>query len=397
METKRKILAVEPDAELLKQLARLLNPARYSIFNSTAAQALRFAEQVLPDIVVLDLAPLGASGTELCRQIKQQSKLSNSVVVHVSGQLKSIPGSLLDTACGGDFQLHRPITDEALLTCVEAMFRLKAVQEKLNRTEQLWRTVFARTRDAVLLVDHRFTILDANPKAEELYQCQREQMQQNQLLQFCPEPVRYKLESKLNLLLQGHAMAVQIEQQSAIGTVFKAEIQARHFRTGPDACFEVIVCNLEEDSRADSETRTIDREIGLLSDYSVPDNMPPVAASMYGGGPLSRSLPAIFQELQAQYARLMEVRIEQRAYKSNSDASQAVQSLIGRLGFLRAGPRDIVELHTAALKQKMVGENPRKKLAYHEEGRFMLLELLGHLAVYYRERSLGSLGIRSQV
>ena len=43
-------------------------------------------------------------------------------------------------------------------------------------------------------------------------------------------------------------------------------------------------------------------------------------------------------------------------------------------------------MHSAALKQKVRGAPPAKAQAYVEEGRLMLLELMGHLASYYRIR-----------
>jgi hypothetical protein len=39
----------------------------------------------------------------------------------------------------------------------------------------------------------------------------------------------------------------------------------------------------------------------------------------------------------------------------------------------------------------MADANPRKQQAYNVEGRFVLVELLGYLANYYRDRAIGSL------
>ncbi|MCA9796691.1 MAG: hypothetical protein KC910_33005, partial [Candidatus Eremiobacteraeota bacterium] len=52
------------------------------------------------------------------------------------------------------------------------------------------------------------------------------------------------------------------------------------------------------------------------------------------------------------------------------------------LGFMRAGPLDLIELHGHALAQEP-GDDPRV-LAREEEGRLLLVELLGNLASYYR-------------
>jgi hypothetical protein len=116
---------------------------------------------------------------------------------------------------------------------------------------------------------------------------------------------------------------------------------------------------------------------------------------MYAGGILSQRLPAVFDDLAARYSLIIDLRIEQKAYRVNRSLSDDLKGFAALMGSARAGPRDLVELHTTVLKKKLEGENNRKKAAYHDEGRFILLELMGYLASYYRDRSLGSHGARS--
>ena len=55
------------------------------------------------------------------------------------------------------------------------------------------------------------------------------------------------------------------------------------------------------------------------------------------------------------------------------------------LGFLKAGPRDVVQIHRAVLKKKTREVVIAKAQAYAEEGRLLALELMGHLVSYYRD------------
>ena len=59
------------------------------------------------------------------------------------------------------------------------------------------------------------------------------------------------------------------------------------------------------------------------------------------------------------------------------------------MGFLKAGPRDVVEIHSTTLKRKSSQATPQKAQAYAEEGRLLVLELMGCLASYYRNFSTG--------
>lgn len=99
-------------------------------------------------------------------------------------------------------------------------------------------------------------------------------------------------------------------------------------------------------------------------------------------------MPTYFEELASNYSDLLDLALEEKTYRIDHDLSGQLRQLAAHMGRLRAAPRDIIELHTAVLKRKMADVNSRKKQAYNVEGRFMLVELLGYLATYYRDRAI---------
>ena len=54
-----------------------------------------------------------------------------------------------------------------------------------------------------------------------------------------------------------------------------------------------------------------------------------------------------------------------------------------------AGPRDVVEIHVTALRAKTRGALPMKAKVYASEGQLRLIELMGYLVSYYRNRLRG--------
>jgi len=132
-----------------------------------------------------------------------------------------------------------------------------------------------------------------------------------------------------------------------------------------------------------------ERELHMFSQLS---SSPPtsVTAQTLGVAPLREGMPHVFSEQVQHYGDLMDLALEQRAYKVEHGVSTRLRSVSERIGFLKAGPRDIVEIHAATLRQKIKGAAPQKAQAYIEEGRLMVLELMGHLASYYRNHSIGS-------
>jgi len=66
-----------------------------------------------------------------------------------------------------------------------------------------------------------------------------------------------------------------------------------------------------------------------------------------------------------------------------------LDDIANRLGLFGAGPRDAVDLHKAAMIDRLEGELARKNRAYIEEGRLLLVQLMGHLVAHYRRLSWG--------
>lgn len=110
-----------------------------------------------------------------------------------------------------------------------------------------------------------------------------------------------------------------------------------------------------------------------------------------GDAPLSQSLPAMFADLVATYAQILDGAVEQRGFGPSTRVSDQLRTLSERLGTLWAGPRDVVEIHTSALKARLADAPPARIAVYVEEARLLLPELMGNLVVFYRGWLLATL------
>ena len=108
-------------------------------------------------------------------------------------------------------------------------------------------------------------------------------------------------------------------------------------------------------------------------------------SDFHGDDSLKTRIPDIFTELQERYLEVLTSFVEQRIYKVESELSSRIKIFVEQLGYLQATPRDLIELHTTSLKQL----SSKKSKAYLIEGRFLLLELIGRLAIYYRRYYVG--------
>lgn len=131
------------------------------------------------------------------------------------------------------------------------------------------------------------------------------------------------------------------------------------------------------------------KEIAAIEQLSQ-DGRTAVTAQLYNAAPLRESHSAIFEEMTAQYKIILNQCLERRAYKVEINTSDPLREMAHQLGFLHAGPRDVVDIHTYALRRQVRNAGLQRAQASIEEGRLLVLELMGYLASYYRNRALGS-------
>ncbi len=157
--------------------------------------------------------------------------------------------------------------------------------------------------------------------------------------------------------------------------------------------FDDITERVEEERR---HIEQLERELRFLDMLS---SLPQTAttAHMFGVQTLRQHLPNTFQEQAETYGELLDLALKRRIYRAEYDISEKLRAIAERLGVLRAGPRDVIEIHTTALKFKSENVNSIKAQAYAEEGRLIALELMGYLVSYYRNRSIDNKPGRSEI
>ncbi|MFP4053301.1 MAG: response regulator [Phycisphaerae bacterium] len=131
------------------------------------------------------------------------------------------------------------------------------------------------------------------------------------------------------------------------------------------------------------------RELASLARLTS-SGFPSVTARYFGAQALVDSAPGTFNELVQAYEELLEHTLENQTHDTQRDLSGEVRLLARRLGFFKAGPRDAVLIHTTALKRKKSTGNVRRTQAYAQEGRYLLLELMGYMVSFYQKYAMGA-------
>jgi response regulator RpfG family c-di-GMP phosphodiesterase len=136
--------------------------------------------------------------------------------------------------------------------------------------------------------------------------------------------------------------------------------------------------------------RLEDREINSLQALCGPVQSPVTERSL-GGRPLMQLDPNLTRDLLLRYVELLDLAIEQRRVGKLEAYELRVDRLVDRLGAMNAGPRDLIELHKAAISGKVTESPSSLARAYVNEGRLLLLHIMGRLVSFYRAMSWGKL------
>ena len=130
----------------------------------------------------------------------------------------------------------------------------------------------------------------------------------------------------------------------------------------------------------------LEKEIGDLERLTAA--VPPAAASRDPETqPLRARQPAAFAEMVTCCEQLLELALKHQNYKVDNENSDMLRQMGERLGALGAGPRDVVDVYGTALKALSSGSIAARSRAYVDEGRLLVLELMGYLVTYYRDRT----------
>ena len=112
---------------------RIIQRAGFRVLEAgSGAEALRIAQEVSPDLVLLDTKLPDINGFEVCRQLKQNPETAMVLVLQTSASYLSSPDKVRALDSGADNYLFEPIEPEELVANVRALLRLGREERELR-------------------------------------------------------------------------------------------------------------------------------------------------------------------------------------------------------------------------------------------------------------------------
>jgi len=113
-----KILVVDDEPEITEIIEAFLDNAGYQVtVENSPNKAVSLAQEMKPDLILLDIMMPGTDGYAICNRIKDDPALSNTPVIFLTGKdSKDDQGRSFQV--GGDMFIKKPFSCERLLEIV---------------------------------------------------------------------------------------------------------------------------------------------------------------------------------------------------------------------------------------------------------------------------------------
>ncbi|MEP7320317.1 MAG: response regulator transcription factor [Saprospiraceae bacterium] len=123
MDQKNKILVVDDEADITEFLAYNLSRHGYDVKTaSNAADAMQIAKSFRPQVMVLDVMMPGKSGIDLCREIRKDADLKDTIIAMLTArQEDQIQIEALNV--GADDYITKPLKPSVFLSRIQALLR----------------------------------------------------------------------------------------------------------------------------------------------------------------------------------------------------------------------------------------------------------------------------------
>jgi two-component system, OmpR family, alkaline phosphatase synthesis response regulator PhoP len=118
-----KILLVDDEKDILEFLNYNLRKEGYEVYTARNGKyAIALAQQIIPQLSVLDVMMPGMDGIETCRELRQIDDLKNIMIVFLSARNEDY-SQIAGLEAGADDYIAKPIKPRVFITKIKALLR----------------------------------------------------------------------------------------------------------------------------------------------------------------------------------------------------------------------------------------------------------------------------------
>jgi two-component system alkaline phosphatase synthesis response regulator PhoP len=125
-----KILVTDDEQDVREILSYNLRKENYNVYTATSGEdCIEKAEQILPDLIIMDIRMNGMTGIEACRIIRENEQLKNTPVLFLSADSDEYT-AMNAIISGGNHFVTKPIRPAILMHMIKELIEQKKLEVK---------------------------------------------------------------------------------------------------------------------------------------------------------------------------------------------------------------------------------------------------------------------------
>lgn len=133
----------------------------------------------------------------------------------------------------------------------------------------------------------------------------------------------------------------------------------------------------------ETQLRELQQLLAGYRDLSSSSSTTSVTSALAGSGALRIRHPKVFAGLVKDYISVLDPYLNHLITRLDKPREK-MEVIATHLGELTGGPRDLLDIHVAALDQTIGGDTSERERSFAVEGRLLALEMMGLLVDFYR-------------
>lgn len=263
------ILVVDDLPAIHQMIATLLRKDGYRLeFASNGEEALKKAEMLNPDLVLLDIMMPGMDGYEVCRRLRKTSHLAEIPIIMVTA-LGDRASRLKGLEAGADDFVTKPFDQSELGARVRAIIRLNRYRRLLAERARFDRLI-ELSPDGIMILDPNGLVRLANPSMRHMLGVDDDpQLIGQSILTFVESNHYLQCRTLLDTPVSGR-QPQQIESVFVRrnGSAFPVEINAGQFEWDDLPMLQVVVREITERKKTEEALQQRNRELASLNHAS---------------------------------------------------------------------------------------------------------------------------------
>ena len=120
---KHKILIVDDEPDILEFMQYNLEKEGFEVFLAASGkEAIEVAKKQLPDLIILDVMMPGMDGIEICRELRNDSRLGDTIIAFLTARNEDY-SQIAGFESGADDYIAKPIKPRVLISRIKALLK----------------------------------------------------------------------------------------------------------------------------------------------------------------------------------------------------------------------------------------------------------------------------------